>query len=75
MAEKPLGVLTRETKGIITAYRFFKTIQGVHAWIGPFHIVFAASCCGISVLASVLFYITFHLLSDRGFKVFQVLAT
>ena len=49
-------------------------MQGVHAWIGPFDIVFAAYCCGVFVPASVLFYITFHLLSDRGFN-FKVLAT
>ena len=42
---------------------------------GLFDIVFAANCCGIFLSASVLFYITSHLLSDRGFKVFQVLAT
>ena len=50
-------------------------MQGAHAWIGPFDIVFAAYCCGIFVPAGVAFYITFHLLIDRGFKVFQVLAT
>ena len=36
--------------------------------------MFAAYYCGIFVPASVVFYITFHLLSDRDFKVFQVLA-
>ena len=50
-------------------------MQGVHPWIGPFDIVFAAYCCGIFVPASVLFNINFHLLSDGGFKAFQVLAT
>ena len=50
-------------------------MQGVHGWIGLFDIVFAAYCCGIFVSASVVFYITLYLLSDRGFKVFQVLAT
>ena len=50
-------------------------MQDVHAWIELFDIVFAAYCCGIFLPASVLFYITFHLLSDRGFKVFQVLAS
>ena len=34
------------------------------------------NCCGFFVPASVVFYIAFHhLLNDRGFKVFQVLAT
>ena len=50
----------------------FKTMQCVHWWIGPFDIVFAAYCCGIFVPASVVSYITFFLLSDRSFKVFQV---
>ena len=50
----------------------YKTMQCIHAWIGPFDIVLyymhiAAYCCGISVPASVLFYITFHLLSNRGY--------
>ena len=53
----------------------YKTIQGVHEWIGMFDIVFAAYCCGIFVPASVVSYITFYLLNDRGFKVFQVSAT
>ena len=46
----------------------FKTMQGVHGWIGPFDIVFAPYCCGIFVPASVVFYITFHLLNNRVFK-------
>ena len=33
------------------------------------------ACSGIFVPASVVFHITLHLLSDRCFKVFQVLAT
>ena len=50
-------------------------MQGFYGWIGSFDIGFAAYCCGIFVPASVVFYITFYLLSDRGFKVFQVSAT
>ena len=50
-------------------------MQGVHEWIRLFKIVFAAYCCGIFVPGSVVVYITFHLLSVRGFKVFQMLAT
>ena len=53
----------------------FKTMQGVHRWIGLFDIVFAAYCCGIFVPASVVFYITFHLFNDRGLKIFPVSAT
>ena len=53
----------------------FKTMQGVHGWIRPFHIVFTAYCCRIFVPAGAVFYITFHLLNDQGFKVFQVSAT
>ena len=34
-------------------------------WIGPFNVVFAAYCCGIFVPASFVYYLTFHLLSDR----------
>ena len=71
MAEKSLRAFTRATTGRITdSVQVFKTMQSVHAWIGPFDIVFAAYCCGIFVSASVVFYITFYLLSDRGFKVF-----
>ena len=62
-------------KGKNYSVQVFKTMQGVHGWIGQFDIVFAAHCCGIFVPASIVFYITFHLLSDQGFKVFQVLAT
>ena len=49
-------------------------MQGIHGWIEPFDIVFVAYCCRVFVPASVVFYITFHLLSDRGFQVIQVLA-
>ena len=50
-------------------------MQGVHECIGLLDIVSASYCCGgIFVSASVVFYITFHLLTDTGFKVFQVLA-
>ena len=38
----------------------FKTMQGVHEWIGPFDIVFDAYFCGIFVPASFVFYITCH---------------
>ena len=34
-------------------------------WIGPFNVVFAAYCCGTFVPASFVYYLTFHLLSDR----------
>ena len=50
-------------------------MQGIHRCIGPFDAVFAAYCCGFLVPASVVFYITFHLLKDGGFKDFEVLAT
>ena len=30
-------------------------MQGVHGWIGPLDIVFAAYCCGIFVPASFVF--------------------
>ena len=62
-------------KGKNYSVQIFKTMQGIYARKGLIDIVFAAYCCGIFVLASVLFYINFHLLSDRGVKVFKVLAT
>ena len=62
-------------KGKNISVQVFKTMQGVYGWIGLFDIVFTANCYGSFVPASVVFYITFHLLSDRGSKVFQVLAT
>ena len=43
-------------------------MQGIHGWIGSFDIVFAAYCCVGFVPASFVFYITFILVSDRGFK-------
>ena len=43
-------------------------MQGIPAWIGLFDIVFAAYFGGIFIPASVVFYITFLLLSNRGFK-------
>ena len=43
-------------------------MQGVYGWIEPFNIVFAAYRCGIFVPESFLFYVTFILVSDRGFK-------
>ena len=46
----------------------FKTMQGIHGWIGPLDNVFTAYFCGIFVLASFVFYITYNLLSDQGFK-------
>ena len=45
-----------------------QTMQGVHRWIGPFDIVFAAFYRGNCVPASFLFYITCNLLNDRGLK-------
>ena len=48
-------------------------MEGVHGWIGRLDIVFAAYFSGI--LFRQVFFITFHLLSDRGFKVFKALAT
>ena len=48
--------------------QFFKTMQGVYGWIGLFDIVFAAYCSEIFVPASFVFYLTCHLLSDRGFR-------
>ena len=56
MAEKSLRAFTRATTGRITdSVQVFKTMQGVHAWIGPFDIVFAAYCCGIfSLVIEVL---------------------
>ena len=62
-------------KGKNYSVQVFKTMQDVHGWIGPFDIVFAAYCCGIFVPASVVFYKTYHLLNNRGSKIFQVLAT
>ena len=44
------------------------TMQGVHGWMGPSDIAFAAYCCGIFVLAGFVFFITCNLLRDRGFK-------
>ena len=35
-------------KGKNYSVQVFKTMQGVHAGIGPFDIVFATYCCGIS---------------------------
>ena len=69
MAEKSLRVLKHYSVQV------FKTMQSFHGWIGSFVVVFAAYCCGIFVPASVLFYITFRLLNDRDFKVFQASAT
>ena len=68
MAEKSLCVDLRNGEKNYSV-QVFKTMQGIQAWIGPFDIVFAAYCCGIFVPASVVFYITCLLLSDRGFKV------
>ena len=62
-------------KGKNNSVQVFKTVQGGRGWRGLFEIVLAAYCCGMFVPASLMFYITFHLLSVRGFKVFQVLAT
>ena len=62
-------------KGKNYSVQVFKTMQGIYAWIGPCDIVLAVYCCRVFVPASVVFYITFHFLSDRGFQVFQVLAT
>ena len=41
-------------------------MQGVHGWIGPFDIVFAAYSCRGFLPVSFVFYSTS--VSDRGFK-------
>ena len=64
-----------KNKGKNYSVQVFKTKQDVHGWIGALDIVFAKCYCGIFVSARVVFYISFHLLIDRGFKVFQVSAS
>ena len=48
-------------KGKSYTTQVFKTMQGVHRWIRPFDIVFAAYCCGIFVPASVCVLYNFPL--------------
>ena len=60
-------------KGKNYSVQVFTTMSGVYGWIGLCSPLITVEF--FSVHASVMFYITFHLLSNRGFKIFQVWAT
>ena len=75
MAEKISSCVDFRNKGK-NYLQVFKTMQGVHRWIGLFDIVFAAFIAVGFLFRQVLcFYITFHLFNDRGLKIFPVSAT